>query len=347
MSELRHDPLHRRWVIFTDQAERLVRERAAPPAPSAALPCPFCEGNEHLTPSEVEAVRSNGSGRNNPGWRVRVVPHEAALLTSTPETARDVERHAVGAYERLAPFGAHEVIIEAPRHLTSMADLAAEQLQLVFLVYRRRLGELLADDRIRYVQLFKNHGAAAGGHHAHTHTQLVALPVVPRTVWIELRSGFDYQKTTQRCLSLDLIQQERDCGERVVAERDGFVAYVPYAARFPCELWVTPTRLQAEFTSLGDDQLAALADLVGDLLRRLRACLDDPPYNLLLFTAPRARARSEDSPYWRSLPHIFHWHLEIVPRLTQATGFELGSGLSVNPWLPEAAARLLRECRPT
>jgi len=232
--------------------------------------------------------------------------------------------------------GAHEVIIETPNHRESLATLPEAAVVDVLWAYRERLADLKKDPRLRYVLIFKNHGEAAGASLEHPHSQLIATPIVPIMVQEELDGAERYFRYKERCVFCDIIHQERQQGARIISDHDGFLALAPFAPRFPFETWVLPSRHQAAFEEIQQPEMASLARLLGSILRRMNQVLLDPPYNFMLHTAPLQQEH---------LDH-YHWHLELIPKLTKVAGFEWGSGFFINPTPPEEAAQFLREGGP-
>lgn len=329
MPELRKDPVTGRWVIIaTERARRPTDFLRQPVVPQGVRLCPFCPGNESKTPPEVLAFRS-GTQPNTPGWSVRVVPNKFPVL----RVEGDLERQGEGIYDRMNGVGAHEVIIETPEHQISLADTSDKQVEEVFWAFRERILDLRKDIRLRYVLLFKNHGEAAGASLEHTHSQLIALPVVPKRVIEEIEGAHRYFNFKERCIYCDILHQEEKSGERVVLDTDHFLVIEPYAPRFPFETWIVPRRHTSHFESAEPATLPNLAWTVRHLLRKLDKVLERPAYNCVVHTAPLQEA---------SLPH-YHWHIEIIPRLTKVAGFEWGTGFYVNPTPPEEAAQYLRE----
>lgn len=339
MSELRFDPVKRRWVIIA--AERALRpdDFVREPAPPPTANCPVCPGNEKYTGNEIAAVREPGSTPNGPGWKVRVVPNKFPVL----RVEGALERSGKGLYDVVSGVGAHEVIVETPDHGQSLADLDLESLLAVLKVCRGRLVDLTRDLRLRYLMLFKNHGSDAGARLVHSHSQIIAIPEIPNHISTELRAGFEYFRQKERCLFCDVVRQESADGERLVLDAARYVAFVPFASAFPFEVALYPRFHSHDFTSLGDEDLLHLASAVKDVLLRLRAVLEDPPYNLALHTSPPAHPRPGRPGTWDSLQYDWHWHIEIAPRLTRIAGFEWSSGFHINPVSPEEAARFLRE----
>ncbi|MBI4227222.1 MAG: galactose-1-phosphate uridylyltransferase [Candidatus Omnitrophica bacterium] len=339
MPELRKDPIVGRWVIIaTERARRPDQFQPLSPAPVAdrTEACPFCEGRESKTAPEIFAARHAGAP-NQPGWDVRVVPAEDPVLRIEGQLARKGR----GIYDLMPGIGAHELIIEAPRHATNLADLPEAQIEQVIGAYVSRLTDLERDTRFKYALLYKNYGRAAGaGDLTHTHSEIIALPVNPVRLKDELHGARQYFDLKERCIFCDMLRQEYDGGRRLAVESRDFVAVAPFASRFPFELWILPRRHSADFTQLQPGERADLAGLLKTTLVKLRQALRDPPYNFILHTAPFRRPKHGA---WHTIGDDFHWHLEIMPRLTRVAGFEWGSGFYINPTPPEEAAKFLRE----
>lgn len=300
--------------------------------------CPFCEGNEDKTPPEIFAIRERGGVRNGPGWSVRVIPNKFPALG----IEGNVDRRAIGIFDAMNGVGAHEVIIETPEHHLNLSELPIEHLQLVLSAYQERIRDLVKDGRLRYILIFKNYGVTAGASLSHPHTQLIATPVTPRTVAMEFESAREHYRAKERCLFCDIINQEVVSGDRVVSMDEHYVVLTPFASRFPFETFIAPRQHQHDFTLASRQQLASLAQTLRSTLARLKASLNDPPYNFVFHTAPNTEMFPRRPGYWQTLEFDFHWHIEIIPRLTRVAGFEWGTGFYINPAPPEEAAEYLR-----
>lgn len=342
LSEFRRDPLKATWVITANHRAREPRDFYLDRQQQQTSACPFCPGHEEKTPVEVFAVRQPGLPANGPGWQVRVVPNKFPLLRIEGELGRRAE----GLYEVMAGIGAHEVVIETPDHERAMADLSTAEITLVLQAYRARLLDLRRDPRFRYLQIFKNHGVEAGAPLPHAHSQIMAVPITPPTTKGELKACRDYFHSHDRCLLCDMVSQEQADGRRVVLDDGHFLAVAPYASCFPFELRLFPLRHAHDFALQEDAELAACAEALRNLLRRLRVLLRDPPFNFILHTAPPIHPRPGHPDFWASLPFDYHWHIELVPRLSRIAGFEWGSGFFINLMPPEDAARFLRGIDP-
>ncbi|MBJ6727072.1 galactose-1-phosphate uridylyltransferase [Geomesophilobacter sediminis] len=338
MSELRWDPLKQNWVIIATERGRRPRDFQVEPESFSGESCPFCYGNEEKTHPEIMALREAGEP-NQPGWRVRVIPNKYPALRIEGE----LKSRGYGPYDVMEGVGAHEVIIETPDHGRALADLSADEIAEVLGVYRARLADLSRDPRLRYLVLFKNQGSCAGATLSHAHSQLIAVPLTPPVAVTELRTCREFYEAKERCIFCDVIEFELAKGERVVKEFPNFVTLTPYASCFPFELRLYPKRHVHDFTLMDDHDLADLAVALKDMLCRLKSVLRDPPYNFILHTAPPRQPRQGKPEFWSSLEYDYHWHIELVPRLTQIAGFEWGTGFFINPTSPEDAATFLRE----
>ncbi len=339
MSEIRYDPLQDRWVIIAPHRSERPSDFAAETGTAKTIPCPFCPGREHETPPELWAVREAGSRPDGPGWSVRVIPNRFPALNremDCAESGNDILKCLNG-------YGAHEVIIESPRHGDGLADLSPSHLVAVLTAFRIRLRVLGQDPRLKYALIFKNYRDQAGASLAHPHSQLIATPVIPQSIRRKLEAARRHYRESGRCLVCSLLQAEREQEIRVIGEKSGFIALSPYAARFPFEIFIAPDVHTHDFADSTDRQLENLAEILQDMLQRLKRTADDPPYNLFLNTSPFAPHSPRGmNPDHGSTTHGFHWHLEILPRQTAVAGFEWGSGFHINTSSPEQCARVLR-----
>lgn len=330
MRELRRDPVVDRWVIIS--AERAARPIIASSCQQAAPGgfCPFCEGNESSTPKEVYALRDDGSPPNGPGWRLRVVPNKFPALARQGELVISKE----GMYDRMSGTGVHEVLIETPKHDLALAALSSGQIADLFRAVRLRFCEFKKDKRIRCAQFFKNHGYIAGASIEHSHSQIIAMPVVSKLLKEELYGAERYFSRENRCVYCDIIDKEISSGVRVILETERFIALAPYASRFAYETLLLPKKHHHRFEDADDGTIVALAEILRELLGRTNLILSHPPYNLMLHTVSFG-AGAEDGYY--------HWHVEFLPIVGRVAGFEWGAGFFINAVPPEEAARRLRE----
>lgn len=329
MPELRKDPIVGRWIIIATDRTKRPQEFKPEFRQSPTAFCPFCEGNEDATPREILAYRAPGTMSNQPGWRVRVVPNKFPAL----QVEGNLEKRGDGIYDLMNGIGAHEVIIDCPRHETNISRLTENNIREVLWVYRDRLVDLKKDRRLVHGLIFKNVGAPAGASIDHSHSQLIVTPVVPISVWEEMTGSLEFYNYRGRCIFCDIIQQELATDSRIVLDTPSFVVFCPFASRFPFETWIVPKQHSSHFENIQRQGIEEMGMVLKNTLRKLEVALDDPAYNYIIHTAPFDTGE---------LAH-YHWHLEIFPRLTRVAGFEWGSGFYINPVPPEQAAAFLRE----
>jgi UDPglucose--hexose-1-phosphate uridylyltransferase len=289
--------------------------------------CPLCEGREADAGAEILAWREGGPA-NVPGWSVRVVPNRHPMLRI--EGRMDVRSN--GLFESRDGLGAHEVIVETPIHDQPLHALDADRLWRVLWAWRTRIQDLKRDSRFASVVIFKNHGRAAGARLDHSHSQLAAYPIIPPALADKLRGAARHLSISGTCIFCDLIAQELKDTRRIIFDNDAVLAIAPYASRVPFETWITPREHAPRFEEASDETLHVAAATLKAVLSRIDWALERPAYNLVLHTAPLSG--EADS--------AFHWHLEILPRVTRYSGLEWGSGVYRNPVAPEEAAEVLR-----
>ena len=293
--------------------------------------CPLCEGNEDRTPPEIVAFRDNGTPPNSPGWTLRVVPNKFPALRIEGELNREGE----GIYDKMNGIGAHEVVIETPRHEETLVTLPLKNVENILLAYRERIIDLRRDQRLRYVLVFKNHGVAAGASLEHPHSQIIALPIIPRRVSEEIEGAKTYFNYKDRCVFCDIIRQELQQKRRIITENKSFLSIAPFASRFPFETWILPKTHHPSFEHMAFSQYEQAAQILSDTLQRMNRVLADPPYNYIIHTSSFPELDAEH----------YHWHFEIMPKLTKVAGFEWGTGFYINPTPPEEAAEYMREAK--
>jgi UDPglucose--hexose-1-phosphate uridylyltransferase len=331
MSELRKDPVTGRWVIIASERAKRPQQRNIVDASAEIEPCPFCAGNEALTPPEVLAYRKTRAQPNSSGWSVRVVPNKYPALEPGAVWHADHD----GLYEEMNGVGVHEVIIESPEHVTNVGSLSAKQIDLVLRAYQERLRHWRNDSRWPCLLIYKNQGERAGATLEHVHSQLVALPSVPKDIADKTASMLKHYASTDRCIYCAMIEKEIDRQERLVSRDEHFIVLCPFAPRFAYETWILPREHAPVFEQSSETDTIALARTLRDTITKLNGALDNPPFNYVIHTSPIAEPANRH----------YHWHMEIMPQLTRAAGFEWGSGTHINPVSPEAAARLLRDAR--
>ena len=331
MSEIRYNLVTREWVIIATERAKRPEQFAQPnlrrpkPEPYVAT-CPFCPGNEHLTPPETCRIVENGH------WRVRAVLNKFAALDRDAELIRRSE----GLKRTISGTGLHEVIIETPAHDTHLALLSESDFDRVIQAYHQRYESITADPRVAHATLFRNHGERAGTSLEHPHSQIVGTPIIPPQVRERMENALRFYDQEGQCLLCAMLADETHDAVRVVAFNPHFVAFLPFAALNPFHLWIFPLRHTANFGDSNEEELAALSKILRLVLRKICFGLANPDYNLTLRTPPREARGSR----------YHHWYLSIIPRVTPIAGFELGSGMFINTALPEESAAFLRQVKP-
>lgn len=331
MSTLRFDPTTSDWVIFAPSRSLRPHDAGggsvADDMVSTARSCPFCPGNEALTPPVIHSVP--GSAENG-SWRVRVVANKFPALRIEENPTRLANG---SAFQYMPGCGAHEVIVESPDHSRPLCQQPVDQIECVLRTLQHRYEDLMRDPRFQTVILFKNHGVEAGTSLAHPHWQLIATPVVPRLLRLKHFEASEYFDRTGQSLYWELAEAEIAAGSRIVARNEHYVALMPFASHHPFETWILPLTAQASFRLVVGERLRPLAVILKQVLLKLHTGLNNPAFNLTIDDVPRG---DEDKQY-------FLWHIRIVPRLTTPAGFELGSGMAINTVLPEDAVKFLNE----
>ncbi|HTN71204.1 MAG TPA: galactose-1-phosphate uridylyltransferase [Methylomirabilota bacterium] len=328
MPEFRKDPVVDRWVIISTERAKRPQDHAGNNEQEQTDSCPFCAGNEAMTPPAVLTYPADEAHPSNTTWAVRVVPNKYPALVDEGSWKRQT-----GIYESMSGLGVHEVIIESPEHVVNVAMLSETELEKVLHAYRDRMATLRNDKRWRAILIYKNQGAQAGATLEHIHSQLIALPAVPKEVFEEVTGAKVYHSSHGRCVYCDMINEEIGGAGRLVAEDEWFVALCPFASRFPYETWILPRQHASSFESGSNGDFTALARSLRATLIRLNRRLENPPFNYIIHSSPLDETENA----------YHHWHIEILPKLTQVAGFEWGSGSYINTVAPEDAARLLRE----
>ena len=328
MPELRKDPIVGRWVIIAPARAKRPIAIKNEPSPTGSATCPFCEGSEQNTPGEILAYRERTTKQNEKGWRVRVIPNQFPAL----QIEGDINKRGEGIYDMMNGIGAHEVIVECPFHEVSMANFSEDHIREILWVYRDRLVDLKKDHRLVYGMIFKNVGAAAGASLEHSHSQLIVTPIVPVNVWEEMNGSLEFFDYRGRCIYCDMIYQELSAEKRIVVDSPNFICFAPFASRFPFEVWIVPKNHNSHYENIQKTELDDLGTVLKTILMKLEIALDKPSYNYIIHTSPFDT---------QSLPH-YHWHMEIIPRMTRIAGFEWGTGFYINPVPPEQAAAYLR-----
>jgi UDPglucose--hexose-1-phosphate uridylyltransferase len=328
MPELRQNIITREWVIIAKERAKRPHELVAPASPPRVLPqhdphCPFCPGNETETKLERSRIVRGES------WQVRVVANKFPALQEEGEKVRHID----GIFRSMTAVGYHEVVVEHPRHDISPADYSIEETVQVIEAYRQRYISLAADPRIEAVIIFKNHGEGAGTSLQHPHSQIAAMPIVPTQIRHRLEESIRFFDETGDCVFCTTLNRELDDGTRIVARNADFVAFIPYAALSPFHLWIFPIRHQSSFEEISPKQIPAFAEILQKVLAKISRGLNNPDYNFSIRSIPAHEGHRE----------YFHWYLTVIPRIGKTAGFEIGSGMYINPSIPEESALFLRD----
>ena len=338
MSEIRYDRIHDTHVIIAP--ERLHRpdlNSGASDEKAANENCPFCEGNERMTPPEIFARRHTDSFENEEGWQTRVVPNlYKAVQIEAPH------QHHYGLFEHWEGFGAHEVIIDTPKHHTSMTQWSEKSVVEWLKTLRARVGDLRRDQRIAYISLFKNEGEQAGSTQPHSHTQLVGLPMVPQANRNGYQRNYEYYKHNSNAILESVIAQEEVDAQRIIAKYGDFTAFCPYASAYPFEVMLSSKKALGQIDTLGDGSIEELAPLLLTVLKKLKGQLGCFDFNLSISTPPLQEG-TFDHDLLACVDRAYRFAIRIMPRIYKYGGFEASTGMIINPVSPEMAAKLLRE----
>jgi UDPglucose--hexose-1-phosphate uridylyltransferase len=327
--ELRKDPITRSWVITGDD----VSETAQRPE----IPCRFCPDS-----SSSPQLIANVPGLQSMTWSARAMVHPAPLY----RVEGDPARRGDGLYDRMRSVGAHEVLVENPRHDRQLWDAPDAEIEPFLQLAAQRIQDLKRDGRFKYVSIFKNHGISAGQEFEHPASQLTATTFVPRRVLYELRACREYFKQKERCVFCDIVSQEQQQDLRVLETRGDFIALCPYAPRVPYETWILPRTHEAAFERFAQNRPSTLRDLGALLrrtLRRIRTMTED--FHLVLHTSPNSLHPSATLGYWKTLDEDYHWHIEILPILASKAKSYSFKEVYYSPVSSETAVKRLREAR--
>lgn len=331
MSELRRDIITGEWVIIaTERAKRPENFKSSPDIKKIASEvCPFCTGNEQMTPSEVFSIDSISNRKpDTPDWKIRVVPNKFPALL--PDIKLSIGKN--GIYEIISGFGIHEVIINTPEHVFNISDLSTEELKLVVKTYIQRVNELKGDERIKSIIIMLNQGKEAGASLEHTHSQVFGVPIIPPVVGEELQGTLRYFNIKNSCAMCDIIKFEKKDNKRIVFEDEFFVVLEPFASKNPFETWIVPKRHNPHFEKMTEDELESFTNCLKIVVDIFYGELGNPAFNYYIHTGPTLIDTEK----------YFHWHLEFVPKLTIRAGFEIGTGVNINITTPEYTADFMK-----
>jgi UDPglucose--hexose-1-phosphate uridylyltransferase len=338
MNELRKDLLHGRWIEVLSESKSPSEYLLEPLKSVGETTCVLCQGREKETPKEIASIRKTETAPNTPGWWVRAIPSFNPLF----QVEGNLDRRAVGIYDRMNNIGANEILIESPEHNIKPEDMGLEQMVRVIRLYKDRVGDLSKDLRLRYIFIFKNSIIDPWQESfSHPVSFLIATPVIPKNIKDELDYAKQYYDYKERCIFCDIIREELKVGERVILETRNFLCFCPYASSFPFESWIIPKKHNCDFHAISGEEVEDMGLALMNILKRFKAVFKtEPPLNYFLHTAPNRVPRRGQ---WHTLGDDYHWHLEIIPRLSVKSGFEWGSGLFIQTTAPEKAAKYLRE----
>jgi UDPglucose--hexose-1-phosphate uridylyltransferase len=334
MPQLRQNPATKEWVIIATERAKRPEEFQSPEekeTPQNKKDCPFCAGNESSTPDELFAFRTYGTKPNSAGWWIRVIPNKYPALVPKGDVKR---MQFEGFYRHMDGVGSHEIVIESPDHERSLATMDQKQVEEIFLAFRERYCALKKDGRFEMILIFKNHGRGAGTSIRHPHSQIVAAPITPNHIRHYIEEAMRYFDDNGTCVYCEILSKEL-LKERLILETENFVAFVPFAAKSPFEIWVLPKDHSSSYERITDVHIKELGFVMRQTLGKLHKALNNPAYNFMILSAP---CHEEDLEY-------FHWHIQIVPRVAQVAGFEMGSGIYINTVIPEETAKFLRETK--
>jgi UDPglucose--hexose-1-phosphate uridylyltransferase len=338
-NEMRRDYLLNRWVVIATERKKRPTDFSKPHEATKPASCPFEPGNEDKTPAaELVYLRSKNGGikkvKDNDGfrhknWLIRCFPNLFPAFMPPDEGVKRVKAEENPFL--LDAVGAHEVIVESPRHDEHPGVARLEQLALVVDACLDRLKALSALPYVQYVSIFRNHGVDAGASLSHAHSQVIATPFVPLTLRDELKASKRFWKDNHKCAFCDIMEKEKK-SPRFIWENDGFSVFAPWASVNPLEFWVLPRKHQASPLEMKREQRRDLAKTLRVCLGGLNSLLNDPPYNYGFHIMPPAET-----------DEFYHWHIEVYPKLAIWAGFEKSTGIYINTVPPEDAAASLRE----
>jgi len=328
MPEFRQNPATKEWVILAPKRKKRPSDyiQIGPftgPSLSYEDNCPFCRGNEHLTLDPVYVFPDDDN------WKVRVVPNKYAALDPSLGTVRSM----TGTFISAQGFGIAEVVVEHPIHNKTLATTEVGHIEHNLRAYRERQIEISKNEQVNLVTIFRNHGPRAGTSLAHPHSQIIATPIVPPHVRCPIEQAVLYFDSHGHCVYCDMLDEELRQGDRILVDSEFFVAFCPFAARSPFECRIYPKYHIASYMLITDAEISDLAIVLHEVLARLYHGLKNPDYNFIIRSAPVGDEESR---------HL-HWYMVIIPKISTAAGFEIGSGIYINSVAPEESAQFLRE----
>ncbi len=336
MSDLRKNPIAGNWVIVSQEQELGVKVTPFPPFTTPKSDCPFCPGSDCEKSEIILSLPPVKGSKVASTWGALAVPNRFPVL----QAREKLEREGLGMFDRMSGVGAHEILIDSPVHEDLLKDYSVEQATRMLQIWKLRILDLYNDVRFRYVAIFRNQGRRAGARISHPHSQLIATPMVPPAIRADMQGAKQYFDFKERSVFLDIIDQEISEKVRVLEKTPHFLAFCPFASRYPFEVWILPRFKSHHYPQIKEDQMTDLAQLLIKITQALSLALADPDLNLVLKTAPNPKSRPG---MWATLHQDYQWRIEIIPRVNRHSGYEWASGMYVNPTPPEAAAAYLRK----
>lgn len=323
MAELRKDIVTGNWVVAGYKTIK---------SDSVGL-CPFCPGNEHLTPKTIREYKDDEGA-----WVMRCFPAANPIFV----IEENLNKRGEGIYDKMNNVGAHEVIVENKSHTKTMSDFMEKDYMLLLEMYQERIRDLKKDGRFKYIQVFKNHGELAGSYIMHSHSHVLATPVMPQRIGLELLHSKIHYMQKERCLFCDIINQEKRQEKRIVSINANFISICPFASRFPFEVWILPRFHDSNFENLNDERVKQeLVSIFSDLMKRIERLTN--AYTVVIHSSPNVAEIDTHDEYRLPVAEHFHWHIEILPRDFKTSKYKREDEFYVTPNTPEEAAKALRE----
>ncbi|MCX8084138.1 MAG: DUF4931 domain-containing protein [Calditerrivibrio sp.] len=332
----RFDPIRKRWIIFApERGERgdyivFHKEKEDP-----AEYCPFCPGNENYTANSLYEETELIDGKKS--WHLRVIPNKYPIMKV--EEQYTIKQY--GPYAASTRLGAHEVIIDTRDHNKKIFDYSKEDIVRLINAASIRIEDLKRDIRLKYITMIKNSGKGAGATMSHPHSQILAFPFIPNDIKHIWQNLYNYYFSNNRCLICDIIHFEMEKNERIILKNDFFVAISPFASKHSFEVDIIPLKHTNDFLKMSQVEKNALSDILKDIFQRYKTALDQPPFNMNLLNTCH-NIDSPDMEYSKYADRFFHWYVELIPRINRIGGIEKGTGVYINPFLPERCADILK-----
>lgn len=326
MSEFRYSALNGSYVLVADN--RSMRPDVFSEKRNKITDCPFDEGNESMTPEEVYAVREHGK-KNGAGWKIRVLPNLYAPVSKFVPKSCNSEYF----FKIRNGYGYAEIIIETPIHNQTMDSYSINQFELYFQAIINRIVEISKDKRIKLIQIFKNNGPDSGASQTHQHSQIIAIPFIPKEIINRFKRLKRYYEKNGSSYFYDLVEHEVASDKRVVLKNADFVAICPYDSKTPFEIMIVPTGNMTSMVFMNNREIVSLAEIFKKLMVALYKRFDDFSFNIIFDEPPTQ---------YGNIDNTFRFHITILPKITTPGGFEQATAIFINPYSPEKAATELK-----